>query len=100
MFGAATYVNVSLLRRRWWRSATALAGPAVNLILFVMCVVPLNPRFGWLDAQAQPETWTATQIFCGGMAVIQLFACFINLLPVPPLDGFNVIHPFLPPGAA
>ena len=100
MVGAATYVNVSLLRNRWWRSATAAAGPAVNFILFLACIVPLYPRFGWLDPLAEPQTWTAAQIFCGAMAVIQLFACFINLLPIPPLDGFNVIQPFLPPGAA
>jgi Zn-dependent protease len=100
MVGAATYVNVGLLRTRGWRSLTAAAGPAVNFILFVACIVPLYPRFGWLDATADPETWTATQVFCGAMAVIQLFACFINLLPVPPLDGFNIVHPYLPGKAA
>ena len=100
MVGAATYVNTSLLRNRAWRSATAAAGPAVNFLLFLACVVPLYPRFGWLDATASPDTWTATQVFCGAMAVIQLFACFINLLPVPPLDGFNIVHPYLPGGAS
>ena len=100
MVGAATYVNVSLLRSRGWRSATAAAGPAVNLILFVACVVPLYPRFGWLDPLADPQSWSATQVFCGAMAVLELFACFINLIPVPPLDGFNVIQPWLPAGAA
>jgi Zn-dependent protease len=100
MVGAATYVNVSLLRNRAWRSLTAAAGPAVNFVLFVLCIVPLYPRFGWLDATADPETWTATQVFCGAMAVIQLFACFINLLPVPPLDGFNIVQPYLPAGPA
>jgi Zn-dependent protease len=34
------------------------------------------------------------------MAVIQLFACFINLLPVPPPDGFNIVPPYLPAGPA
>jgi len=100
MVGAATYVNVILLRNRGWRSATAAAGPAVNFMLFLLCILPLYPRFGWLDPLASPETWTAPQVFCGAMAVIQLFACFINLLPIPPLDGFNIIQPYLPPGAA
>jgi Zn-dependent protease len=100
MVGAATYVNVNLLRNRAWRSAVAAAGPAVNFLLFILCIIPLYPQVGWLDAQADPSTFTATQIFCGAMAVIQLFACFINLLPVPPLDGFNVISPLLPPNAA
>jgi Zn-dependent protease len=96
MVGAATYVNVTLLRNRGWRSATAAAGPAVNFLLFVLCVLPLYPRFGWVDPTADIGQWTATQIFCGAMAVIQLFACFINLLPIPPLDGFNIISPYLP----
>jgi Zn-dependent protease len=100
MVGAATYVNVNLLRNRGWRSLTAAAGPAVNFVLFILCIVPLYPRFGWLDPLAAPETWSATQVFCGAMAVIQLFACFINLLPVPPLDGFNIVQPYLPKGAA
>ena len=99
MVGAATYVNVSLLRTRWWRSATALAGPAVNFILFLACVVPLYPRFGWFDPQAQPDTWSATQIFCGAMAVLQFFAFLINLIPIPPLDGFKALQPFVPAGA-
>jgi Zn-dependent protease len=100
MVGAATYVNVSLLRNRGWRSLTAVAGPAVNFALFVLCILPLYPRFGWLDPTAAPDTWSATQVFCGAMAVIQLFACFINLLPVPPLDGFNIVQPYLPKGPA
>ncbi len=29
------------------------------------------------------------------MAVLQLFATLLNLLPVPPLDGFQIVAPFL-----
>jgi len=100
MVGAATYVNTSLLRNRAWRSLTALAGPAVNLILFIVCIIPLYPSVGWLDPLGDPQNFTATQIFCGAMAVVQLLAFFINMLPIPPLDGFNVIQPYLPPNLA
>jgi Zn-dependent protease len=97
LVGAATYVNVSLLRNKGWRTATALAGPAVNLVLFIACVVPLYPKFGWLNLDSSSQDWTAPQLFCGAMAVLQLFACCINLLPIPPLDGLNAISPYLPP---
>jgi Zn-dependent protease len=96
MVGAATYVNTQLLRNRAWKSATALAGPFVNFLLFVACIVPLYPRFGWFDPLADSTSFTPAQIFCGAMAVVQLFACFINLIPIPPLDGFHAIQPYLP----
>jgi Zn-dependent protease len=97
MVGAATYVNVNLLRTKAWRTATSLAGPAVNLILFIACLVPLYPAVGWLNLDAPQQDWTAPQLFCGAMAVLQFFACGINLLPIPPLDGFNAISPYLSP---
>jgi Zn-dependent protease len=100
MVGAATYVNTQLLRNKAWRSATALAGPMVNLILFVVCVLPLCPWFGWVNPESSPVDWTPGQIFCGAMGVIQFFAALINLIPLPPLDGFNIIRPYLPPGFA
>jgi Zn-dependent protease len=100
MVGAATYINVNLLRSRWWRTLTALAGPMVNLILFVLCVVPLYPRVGWVDPLADPGSWSATQIFCGTMVEVQFFAFLINLIPIPPLDGFNAISPYLPRNTA
>jgi Zn-dependent protease len=36
------------------------------------------------------------QLFLGGMAVLQFFAFVFNLLPVPPLDGFHALEPYLP----
>jgi Zn-dependent protease len=29
------------------------------------------------------------------MAVLQIFAVLINLIPMPPLDGFGIIEPYL-----
>jgi len=68
----------------------------VNLILFGVCVAPLCPWFGWVNPEASPADWTPGQIFCGAMAVIQFFAALINLIPLPPLDGFNIVRPYLP----
>jgi Zn-dependent protease len=98
LVGAATYVNTSLMRNKLWQSLSAAAGPLMNFVLFVLCVLPLYPRFGWTGPQGTGDDWTPPQIFCGAMAVLQLFACFINLIPVPPLDGFNIFRPYLRKG--
>jgi Zn-dependent protease len=96
LVGAATYVRTDLLRNKLWQSLVAAAGPFVNFILFLACVIPLYPQMGWVSPSTWDTQWTSAQTFCGAMAVLQLFACMLNLIPVPPLDGFNIIRPYLP----
>jgi Zn-dependent protease len=93
--GGVTYVRHDLLRSRGWRSAVAFAGPLMNLILFVLLALPFHPRVGWIDATmpvGQYQTW---QIFLGALAQLQIIAVVLNLIPVPPLDGFNIISPYM-----
>jgi Zn-dependent protease len=33
------------------------------------------------------------------LALIQVLAFVLNILPIPGLDGFGVLEPYLPPGA-
>jgi len=94
--GGVTYVRRDLLRNRAWSSAVSLAGPAMNLLLFLACALPLHPRFGWLRPWVPVRDWPPAQQFLATMALLQLVAVFINLVPVPPLDGFQAISPFLP----
>lgn len=86
--GAAVYINESKLRGRGWRSAVAAAGPAMSFFITYLLALPiamhLLPRSSWV---AQ------------GMAVIVLFnvaTTILNLLPIPPLDGYGIIRPWLP----
>jgi Zn-dependent protease len=95
--GGVTYIRNDLLRSRLWQSLVSLAGPAMNLLIFFLCALPLHPRFGWLDTSAEPEGWSNLQIIMGAMAILQLIAVLLNLMPIPPLDGFGVIGPFLNP---
>jgi Zn-dependent protease len=95
--GGVTYIRTDLLRSRAWRTAVSLAGPAMNFLIFLACVIPLHPVFGWVDGNADPQTWTNFQIFLGAMALLQIMAVILNLIPIPPLDGFNAISPYLPP---
>jgi Zn-dependent protease len=94
--GGVTYIRRDLLRNRAWGTAVSLAGPTMNLLLFFICALPLHPKFAWLDPTAGPAGWTHAQIFLGVMAHLQLIAVILNLVPVPPLDGFQAIAPYLP----
>ena len=93
--GGATYVRRDLLRNKGWESAVALAGPAVNVLLFFVLVLPLHPWFGWVSPMTLPKEWTTAQQFLGTLATLQLLTAAFNLIPLPPLDGFNAIVPYL-----
>lgn len=95
--GGATYIRRDLLRSPLWSSAVSLAGPAMNLLLFFACAMPLHPTFGWADYSNPYAEWTNEQSFLAAMAVLQLFAVMLNIVPIPPLDGYGVISPFLTP---
>ena len=95
--GGATYVRLDLLRSRLWQSAVSLAGPSMNLLIFFACALPLHPSVGWLDNSVGLEGWSNAQIVLGALSILQLIAVLLNLFPVPPLDGFGAIAPFLDP---
>jgi len=94
--GGATYIRHDLLRSKHWESAVALAGPAMTLLLFLGFALPLHPKVGWVNLGAS-QSWTNAQIFCGTMAVLQMLAALFNLFPVPPLDGFQALAPYMDP---
>lgn len=84
--GGAVYINEHLLRSKGWRTATSLAGPAMNVILIMLLCVPF--WLGAMDARFAPAM--------AFLVRLQLCAVVFNLLPVPPLDGFQAISPWLP----
>jgi Zn-dependent protease len=94
--GGATYIRRDLLRSKAWETAVSLAGPAMNLLLFLILCAFIHPRSGWVDYTLPVEQWTLAQKFVSAMAFLQLFAVLLNLVPVPPLDGFQAIAPYLP----
>ena len=95
--GGATYVRTDLLRNGWWSAAVSLAGPAMNFLLFVLLVIPFQPSIGWIRPQGDFSNWSTGQQFLAAMASLQFVAVCLNLLPIPPLDGFQAISPLLDP---
>jgi Zn-dependent protease len=91
--GGAVYINHSALRSRAWDSAVSVAGPAGTLLCGLLVAAPflVPSHVGWL---------TATNIgFFEALAFlgfIEAVALVLNLLPIPGLDGFGILRPWLP----
>ena len=90
--GAAVYINRSALRSRLWDSAVSFAGPLGTAVCGLLIAIPfLVPNhLGWMISHS---SFFAALAFLG---FIEAFALVLNLLPIPGLDGFGIIRPWLP----
>lgn len=89
-YGKPVPFNESRLRSTMGVTFVALAGPLANLALAALCAIPL--RFG--SASALGATYVAI------LEAVVLWNCVLaifNLVPIPPLDGANVVYGLLPP---
>jgi len=87
MFGWAKPVPVNtqnLRRPKFDDLLVTLAGPGMNLLLAVVLM-----GLGRAGMLAPTPSVTA---LCVDMAQLSLVLCFFNLLPVPPLDGSQVLR--------
>lgn len=91
--GGAVYLRPDLMRSRAWRSAASLAGPAATLAILVVLASGLRV---WENAGAEGALFPALSM----LAFLQAMALILNILPIPGLDGFNALRPFLPQGVA
>ena len=93
--GGSTFVRRDLIRSKGWNTAVSLAGPAMNGLIFLACAVALHPKLGWADYGSIGE-WTNAQRLVAGLLVLQGVSVLLNLIPVPPLDGYQAVAPYLP----
>lgn len=88
--GGAVWINRRNLRSPAIVSLVSLAGPFVNLVFAVACLVPVS--VGLISATEQP-VFARALAFLG---FLQIVALVLNMLPVPGLDGYGAIEPHLP----
>jgi Zn-dependent protease len=87
--GGAVYLRMDLMRGRLWRAAAALAGPMGTLMVLLGLALALR---AWMAAGTDSPLFPAVAF----LAFLQATALILNLLPIPGLDGFGAIRPFLP----
>ena len=88
--GGAVYLREDLMRSKRGRALASLAGPLGTLTVLVVLAVCLAA-----DRAFGVET-SALSRAAAFLAFLQAFALVLNLLPLPGLDGFGVIRPYLP----
>jgi len=89
-YGKPVPFNEARLRSSLAVTFVALAGPLANLALAVLCAIPL--RFGTGDALG-----TAYESILEAIVLWNCVLAIFNLVPIPPLDGANVVYGLLPP---
>jgi len=86
--GAAVYIENWRLRSRAWESLVSAAGPLANLALALVVSAALH------TTPVAASDFSTILAFFG---VLQICAVVLSLLPVPPLDGYGIIAPYLNP---
>jgi len=83
--GGAVYIETWRLRSRYWISAMALAGPAANALfaIFLAILLRLLPQSLYILPGLN------------FLLYLQIWAITFNLIPLPPLDGWRIIEPYL-----
>ena len=84
--GGAVWINHAAIRSRGVQSLVSFAGPATNLVIggLLTAAVAL--------VEDMP-IGLAIGLSC--LAFIQVIAFVLNIIPIPGLDGFGVLEPFL-----
>ena len=86
--GGAVFVERSRIRGRWRHSLVSAAGPLTNVLFAAVCTAPF-----WLHAlDGVPDAFRYALAF---LALLQVTAAILNLLPVPGLDGYGILEPWL-----
>ena len=85
--GGAVYIETWRLRSKRLESAVSLAGPAANLVLAIILGIILN-----ILPVSSSGIWPGLAF----LALMQVSAMVLNLIPLPPFDGYRALAPFLP----
>jgi Zn-dependent protease len=88
--GGAVYLHPHRFRSSAQRALVSLSGPAIN-VAFAVGLLVLVRQVGLHSEHA--VFWYAV----AGLGLLQVMASVLNLLPIPGLDGYGAIEPYLDP---
>ncbi len=86
--GGAVFIERQRIRGRLRHSLISAAGPLTNVLFAVLLMLPftLGATDNW------PTEFLAAFAF---LAMLQVTAAILNFLPIPGLDGYGVLEPWL-----
>jgi Zn-dependent protease len=88
MPGGAVYIERGRIQGKWKHSAVSAAGPAVNVVLALVLLL--------IVGQVSPNTGhVAFFSALGYLAMLQVMAAILNLVPMPGMDGYGIVEPWL-----
>ena len=87
--GGAVYIERHLLRSKGWDTWVSLAGPVMNVAIIFL--ITLIFRLGLVPL----EGGHLSSISLAFLLELQISAVLLNLIPIPPLDGYQAIAPWL-----
>ena len=90
--GGAVYINHSAIRSRAWDSLVSVAGPVGTLLCGLLVAAP----FFLPGLSSMPLGRIEFYEALAFLAFIEAIALVLNLLPIPGLDGFGILRPWLP----
>jgi Zn-dependent protease len=87
--GGAVYLHQHSFRTKAQRSLAAAAGPLINVIFAAGLLTLARSQ----ESSPHVAFWSAVAF----LGWLQVSAAVLNLLPVPGLDGYAIIEPYLDP---
>jgi len=88
--GGAVYIEKERLHSKSWETGVSLGGVGMQLPLIFLIVMAFKSGLLQNDPQSVPA------VSLGFLLQLEICSIFLNLLPIPPLDGFQAIAPWLP----
>lgn len=96
--GGAVYLHRHSFRSRAMASAAAAAGPAANVVFATVLLLVARSHGGTLQGLfLAPDPHLRFWSGLAFLGFLQVTAAVLNLLPIPGLDGWAILEPYLPP---
>ncbi|WP_460604292.1 site-2 protease family protein [Jatrophihabitans fulvus] len=95
--GGAVYLHRHMFRSRLSQSIASAVGPTVNLVLGIVLLLVAKGHADEVVAYGQPGNHARFWAALAFLGFLQITAAVLNLLPVPGLDGYGIIEPYLDP---
>ncbi|MBP7863192.1 site-2 protease family protein [bacterium] len=95
--GAAVMINTSKLKNRFWISLTSFAGPFFSLLCLIGFIIAYKVFAS--DAMSASFPSNVVEILRPSLALLiwlETYVLILNLIPMPPLDGWGIIEPWMP----